>query len=72
MIARIAGICLLVQLTVGLGAHAQNVPTIYLVRHADKTCDEMDAPLNEQGHRRAECLANGRLHSAVRQVSFKI
>jgi hypothetical protein len=43
------------------GVHAQNVPTIYLIRHADKVSDETDSQLSEQGHQRPECLANGRL-----------
>jgi broad specificity phosphatase PhoE len=68
MIARIAGICLLVQLTVGLGAHAQHVRTIFLVRHADKVSDETDAPLSEAGHRRAECLANTLADAQIQQI----
>ena len=68
MIARIAGICLLVQLTVGLGAHAQSVRTIFLVRHADKVSDETDAPLSEAGHRRAECLANTLAYAQIQQI----
>ena len=39
------------------GAHAQNVRTIFFVRHADKMSDETDALLSNSGHRRAECLA---------------
>jgi phosphohistidine phosphatase SixA len=56
--ARIAGICLFAALTLVPGAHAQNVRTIFFVRHADKVSDETDALLSEAGHRRAECLAN--------------
>ena len=60
-LVRIAGTSLFVTLMSALGAHAQNVPTIYLIRHADMASDETHAPLSEQGLRRAECLANGRL-----------
>jgi len=56
--ARIAGICLFAALTLLPGAHAQNVRTIFFVRHADKVSDETDALLSEAGHRRAECLAD--------------
>jgi len=55
--ARTAEICLFVALTFASGAHAQNVRTIFFVRHADKVSDETDAPLSDAGHRRAECLA---------------
>ena len=68
MIARIAGICLFVQLTVGLGAHAQSVRTIFFVRHADKVSEETDAPLSEAGHRRAECLANTLADAQIQQI----
>jgi len=56
--ATIAGFCFLLQLTIAQGAHAQNVRTIFFVRHADKVSDDMDAPLSDAGRRRAECLAN--------------
>jgi hypothetical protein len=39
-------------------AHAQQARTIYLVRHADKVSDDVDAPLSEAGRIRAACLAN--------------
>jgi broad specificity phosphatase PhoE len=68
MSARIAGICLFVQLTVVLGAHGQNVRTIFLVRHADKVSDETDAPLSDAGHRRAECLANTLVDAQIQQI----
>jgi len=55
--ARTAEICLFVALTFASGAHAQNVRTIFFVRHADKVSDETDALLSDAGHRRAECLA---------------
>ena len=57
MFSRIAVFCLFARLTFAPGAHAQNVRTIYLVRHADKVSDETDALLSDAGHRRAECLA---------------
>jgi broad specificity phosphatase PhoE len=66
--ARIAGIYLFAALTVALGAHAQNMRTIYLVRHADKISDETDAPLSDAGHRRAECLANTLADAQIQQI----
>jgi broad specificity phosphatase PhoE len=57
MSARIAALCLF-PLTFAPGAHAQNVRTIFFVRHADKLSDDTDALLSEAGRRRAECLAN--------------
>ena len=63
-----AGIFLLLQLMFTLGAHAQNVRTIYLVRHADKASDETDAPLSDAGHRRAECLANTLADAHIQQI----
>ena len=38
--------------------YAQQARTIYLVRHADKVSDDVDAPLSEAGRIRAACLAN--------------
>ena len=55
--AGIAGICFLLALLFVPGAHAQNVRTIFFVRHADKVSDETDALLSDTGHRRAVCLA---------------
>jgi phosphohistidine phosphatase SixA len=66
--ARIAGICLLLQVVIASGAHAQNVRTIFLVRHADKMSDETDAPLSEAGRRRAECLANTLADAQIEQI----
>jgi phosphohistidine phosphatase SixA len=68
MLARIAGICLFVQVTVALGAHAQSVRTIFLVRHADKVSEEADAPLSDEGRRRADCLANTLADSQIQQI----
>jgi phosphohistidine phosphatase SixA len=67
-LARIVGICLFTALTVALGAHAQNVRTIFFVRHADKVSDETDAPVSEAGHIRAECLANTLADAQVQQI----
>jgi broad specificity phosphatase PhoE len=66
--ARIAGICLFVALTFVPGAHAQNVRTIFLVRHADKVSDETDALLSDAGHRRAECLAKTLADAHIQQI----
>src|SRR5258708_28678313 len=67
--ARIAAFCLFVLLTAAPGAHAQNVRTIFLVRHADKVSDETDALLSDAGHRRAECLANTLADANIQQIS---
>jgi broad specificity phosphatase PhoE len=66
--ARIAAFCLFVALMLAPGAHAQNVRTIYLVRHADKVSDETDALLSDAGHRRAECLANTLADAHIMQI----
>ena len=66
--ARIVGICLLLALTFAPGAHAQNVRTIFLVRHADKVSDETDALLSDAGHRRAECLAKTLADAHIQQI----
>ena len=50
------------------GAHAQNVRTIFFVRHADKVSDETDAVLSDAGHRRAECLAKTLSDSNIQQI----
>ena len=65
---RIAGICLFVALTFVPGARAQNVRTIFLVRHADKVSDESDALLSDAGHRRAECLAKTLADAHIQQI----
>lgn len=57
-IGRNAGICLLLLGAIVPGVHAQNVRTIFLIRHADKASEDVDAPLNDAGRRRAACLAN--------------
>jgi len=65
---RIAAICLFLQLTLSLGAHAQNVRTVFFVRHADKASDETDAPLSEAGRQRAVCLANMLSDAHIEQI----
>jgi broad specificity phosphatase PhoE len=65
---RIAVFCLFVPFAFDPGAHAQNMRTIYLVRHADKVSDETDAPLSDAGHRRAECLANTLADAQIQQI----
>lgn len=42
--------------------------TIYLVRHADKVNEDVDAPLNEAGRVRAECLLNTLRDADIRQI----
>lgn len=66
--ATIMGLCFLLQLTIAQGAHAQNVRTIFFVRHADKVSDDTDAPLSDAGHRRAECLANTLADAHIDQI----
>jgi phosphohistidine phosphatase SixA len=68
MLARIAGVSLLVALLFDPGAHAQSMRTVFLVRHADKVSDETDSPLSDAGHRRAECLANTLAAAQIQQI----
>jgi phosphohistidine phosphatase SixA len=49
-------------------AHAQNMRTIFFVRHADKVSDDTDAPLSEAGHRRAECLAGTLADAQIQEI----
>ena len=58
----------MVQLTIALGAHAQSMRTIFLVRHADKVSEDTDAPLSDAGRRRAECLANTLADAQIQQI----
>jgi phosphohistidine phosphatase SixA len=67
-LARIGRISLLAALIYVQGAHAQNVRTIFFVRHADKVSDDTDAPLSDAGHRRAECLANTLSDAHIDQI----
>jgi broad specificity phosphatase PhoE len=61
-------LCLILVLTLAPGALAQNMRTIYLVRHADKVSDETDAPLSDAGLRRAECLADTLADAHIQQI----
>jgi phosphohistidine phosphatase SixA len=49
-------------------ARAQQARTIYLVRHADKVSDDVDAPLSEAGRVRAACLANTLQDANIQQI----
>jgi hypothetical protein len=60
--------CVFASLTLTPQTHAQNVRTIFLVRHADKVSDETDALLSEAGHRRAECLARTLADAHIQQI----
>ena len=66
--ARVTVFCLFLQFAIVHGAHAQNVRTIFLVRHADKISDDTDAPLSDAGQRRAECLANTLSDARIEQI----
>lgn len=48
--------------------HAQNVRTIYLIRHADKVSDDTDAPLSGAGRQRAECLATTLADARIQKI----
>jgi phosphohistidine phosphatase SixA len=67
-ITGIAAFCFLLLLTFAADAHAQNMRTIFLVRHADKVSDDTDAPLSESGRRRAECLANTLADAQIQRI----
>jgi phosphohistidine phosphatase SixA len=67
-IARIAASCIFAAFIFASGAHAQNVRTIFFVRHADKVSDDTDAPLSDAGRRRAECLANTLADAHIEQI----
>jgi phosphohistidine phosphatase SixA len=49
-------------------AQAQQPRTIYLIRHADKISDDVDAPLSEAGRVRAACLANTLRDANIQQI----
>lgn len=49
-------------------APAQQARTIYLIRHADKVSDDVDAPLSEAGRVRAACLANTLRDANIQQI----
>jgi broad specificity phosphatase PhoE len=65
---RFAIFCVFVSLTLAPRTHAQNVRTIFLVRHADKVSEETDALLSDAGHRRAECLAKTLADAHIQQI----
>jgi broad specificity phosphatase PhoE len=67
-ISRMAILIVLAVFALTPQVHAQQVRTIFLVRHADKVSDEYDSLLNDQGHRRAECLANMLADSHIEQI----
>jgi phosphohistidine phosphatase SixA len=67
-LVRVGRISLLAALICAQCAHAQNVRTIFFVRHADKVSDDTDAPLSDAGHRRAECLANTLADAHISQI----
>jgi len=67
-IAGMAALCFSVVLIFVAEAHAQNVRTIFLVRHADKVSDDTDAPLSEAGRRRADCLAITLADAQIQQI----
>jgi phosphohistidine phosphatase SixA len=67
-IAGMAALCFSVILIFAAETHAQNMRTIFLVRHADKVSDDTDAPLSEAGRRRADCLANTLADSQIQQI----
>jgi phosphohistidine phosphatase SixA len=64
----VSAACLFLQPTILPGAHAQNVRTIFFVRHADKVSDDTDASLSDAGHRRAACLANTLADAHIEQI----
>ena len=49
-------------------AHAQRARTIYLIRHADKVSEDVDAPLSEAGRARAACLLNTLQDANIQQI----
>ena len=48
--------------------NVQNVRTIFLVRHADKTSTAPDAALSPAGEKRAECLAAMLKDAGIKQI----
>jgi broad specificity phosphatase PhoE len=49
-------------------AQAPQSRTIYLIRHADKVSDDVDAPLSDAGRARAACLANTLQDANIQQI----
>jgi len=64
----ICTLCAFAFLSLASRAQAQQARTIYLVRHADKVSDDVDAPLSESGRKRAECLANTLADAQIEQI----
>lgn len=65
---RFITIGLLASVVFAVRTEAQQARTIYLVRHADKVSDDVDAPLSDAGRKRAECLANTLADAQVQQI----
>ena len=65
---QLATIGVLASVTFAVRAEGQQARTIYLVRHADKVSDDVDAPLSDAGRKRAECLANTLADAQVQQI----
>jgi phosphohistidine phosphatase SixA len=51
-----------------LAAAQQNVRTVFLVRHAEKTSASGDAPLSPEGEKRADCLAGVLKDAGIKQI----
>jgi phosphohistidine phosphatase SixA len=51
-----------------LAAAQQNVRTVFLVRHAEKTSAQGDAPLSPEGQKRADCLAGMLKDAGIKQI----
>jgi len=51
-----------------LAAAQQNVRTVFLVRHAEKTSAQGDAPLSPEGEKRAECLTGVLKDAGIKQI----
>jgi phosphohistidine phosphatase SixA len=49
-------------------ASARQTRTVYLIRHADKVSDDVDAPLSDAGRRRAACLVNTLQDAKIQQI----
>lgn len=51
-----------------LAAAQQNVRTVFLVRHAEKTASQGDVPLSPEGQKRADCLAGMLKDAGIKQI----
>ena len=51
-----------------LAAAQQNVRTVFLVRHAEKTSAQGDVPLSPEGQKRADCLAATLKDAGIKQI----